>query len=159
MEREQLLKAFTATVHASLLGLRKLEPALQRERQALNSQDADHLADAVRDKLDKLKAVEPSIVARDRLQRASGLEVGIDGGARLVDALGDEDLRLQWNELTRLAGEVARLNDVNGSIVAQSERTTRSALEILTGRPRNDVTYSELRRRQSGSAKHFLGKG
>jgi flagellar biosynthesis/type III secretory pathway chaperone len=159
MEREQLLKAFTATVHASLLGLRELEPALQRERLALTSQNADDLSAAVSDKLEKLKAVEPSIVARDRLQQASGLKAGIDGGARLVDALGDESLQRDWRELTRLASEIARLNDVNGSIVAQSERTTRSALEILTGRPRNDVTYSELRRRQSGSAKHFLGKG
>jgi flagellar biosynthesis/type III secretory pathway chaperone len=158
VQSEQLAKAFNATVQASLHGLRELLPVLERERDALGGQDADQLAAVVNDKLARLKALEPSVTARDRLQKAAGHDAGMDGGSRLVEALGDAGLKAEWSELKQLAEQVARLNDVNGSIVAQSERATRSALEILTGRPRSDVTYSNLRRRSNAAAKHYLGK-
>jgi flagellar biosynthesis/type III secretory pathway chaperone len=158
VQGEQLTKAFNATVQASLHGLRELIPVLQRERDALGGHDAEQLSTVVSDKLARLKALEPSVTARDRLQKAAGHDMGLDGGTRLVETLGDDKLVAEWGQLKALAEEVARLNDVNGSIVAQNERATRSALEILTGRPRNDVTYSDLRRRANATSKHYLGK-
>jgi flagellar biosynthesis/type III secretory pathway chaperone len=158
VQGEQLAKAFHATVQASLHGLRELIPVLQRERDALAGQDADQLSAVTADKLARLKALEPSVTARDRLQKAAGYETGVDGGTRLVENLADETLAADWTQLKRLAEEIANLNDVNGRILAQNERATRSALEILTGRPRNDVTYSDLRRRASAASKHYLGK-
>ena len=160
MKQEQLLKAFAATVQASLHGLHELEAVLRRERDALGSHDPAMLTAVVEEKLAKLKALEPSVTARDRMQQLAGFATGIDGGSTLVSRLGDSGLEKEWQQLTELAAQVANLNDINARIVAQTQRTTRSALELLTGRPQRDITYSDLRRRSSlGTAKHLLGTG
>jgi flagellar biosynthesis/type III secretory pathway chaperone len=158
MDSGQLAKAFTATVQASLHGLRSLEPLLRQEQTALTGKDPALLTRLVEQKLGLLKQLEPSVHARDRLQRAAGLPAGLDGGTRLVGTLGEETLSADWAEMTRLAQAVAELNDRNSQLAMQGQRTTRSALGILTGRALHDETYGPLRRRRPGTSSHTLGR-
>ncbi len=158
MDRSQLVKAFTATVQASLHGLRSLEPVLQRERDALAGRDPERLTGIVQDKLAQLKSLEPSVVARDRLLVAAGLAEGLDGGSQLVTTLDDAALSHDWSELVALAARVAELNDINAQLAAQGQRATRTALGILTGRPSSDDTYADLRRKPAAAARQTLGK-
>ncbi len=158
MDNEQLIKAFTATVQASLHGLQSLEPLLQQEQAALTGKDPDRLEQLVQQKLALLRQLEPSVQARDRLQRAAGLTPGLDGGARFVESLGEESLAAEWAEMNRLARSVADLNDDNSRLVMQGQRATRTALGILTGRALQEETYSTLRRRSGSAASHMLGK-
>jgi flagellar biosynthesis/type III secretory pathway chaperone len=158
MEREQLIKAFAATVQASLHGLQLLEPVLRQEQAALTGKDPERLEAVVEEKLGLLKQLEPSVQARDRLQRAAGLAEGLADGDRLVESLGQEPLTRDWAEMNRLAGVVAELNDRNSQLVMQGQRATRTALGILTGRSMQDDTYTTLRRRGSQAALHTLAK-
>lgn len=159
MEQAQLVKAFAATVQASLHGLQTLEPVLQREREALGGRDPDRLTGVVREKLSELKALEPSIKARDRLLGIAGLPGGIEGGGQLVSQLNDIALAEEWSRLVDLAGRVAALNDQNAQLANQGQRATRAAISILTGRPNKDDTYGSLRRgRGDKTASHFLGR-
>lgn len=158
MDREQLTKAFAATVQASLLGLKQLEPVLQRERSALTGRDPEDLHRVVADKLAQLKALEPSIRARDRLLAAAGLDAGIDGGSQLVERLDDAALTKDWAALVDVAADVAALNDGNAQLANQGQRATREALGILTGRPSRDDTYTNLRRRSAATTSSVLGK-
>ncbi|MCB1725323.1 MAG: flagellar protein FlgN [Chromatiaceae bacterium] len=158
MELAQLARAFAATVQASLHGLQTLEPVLQRERSALSGRDPDSLNAVVRDKLAELKALEPSIKARDRLLATLGLQSGIEGGDLLVERIGDASLAADWSQLTELASRVADLNDQNAQLANQGQRATRAALGILTGRPTSDDTYAGLRRRATSAAQHTLGR-
>lgn len=158
MDRDQLIKAFAATVQASLHGLQLLEPILKRERDALGGRDPEALGDVVHDKLTQLKALEPSVKARDRLLAAAGLEAGIDGGSRLVDSLNDEQLTAEWQQLSEFAAHVAQLNDGNAQLTAQGQRATRTALGILTGRPSTEDTYANLRRKSSTAPRASLAK-
>lgn len=158
MDQAQLAKAFTATVQASLHGLESLEPVLRRESEALSGRDPEQLTRAVEDKLLALKSLEPSVTARDRLLKAAGFDNGLDGGTRLVEMLNDPDLEREWLSLRELAAAVAELNDVNAQLANQGQRATRAALEILTGRPNKDDTYTSLRRKPGITSRHTLGK-
>ena len=158
MDHNQLAKAFAATVQASLHGLQSLEPVLRRERDALAGRDPGQLTGIVEDKLAQLKALEPSVKARDRLLTAAGLDAGLDGGSELVAKLGDASLSRDWSALVALATRVAELNDINARLAAQGQRATRTALGILTGRPSSDDTYAGLRRKPAATTRQILGK-
>ena len=158
MDPIQLIKAFTATVQASLHGLNSLEAVLTREQAALIGRDPDALQQVVGEKLALLKEVASSVQARDRLQRAAGVAVGNGGGDRLVEQARDPGLAADWQAMTSLAQRVAEHNDRNGQLAMQGQRTTRTALGILTGRPTGDDTYEGLRRRRSGTEHYTLGK-
>jgi len=158
MQSEQLMTAFTATVQASLHSLQALESALQDEQAAILGKDPQQLEDIVRHKLALLQQLEPSVRARDRLQATVDLPEGDDGGDRMVERLEQDRLRNDWDELKSLARRVAALNDHNGRLTLQSQRTTREALAILTGRPITDDTYSTLRRKAGGAKRVSLGQ-
>lgn len=159
MDRDQLSKAFTATVQASLHGLRSLLPVLEAEQQALVGKDPDRLEHIVQEKLGLLKQLEHSVQARDRLQRAAGVPVGIEGGDRLVEAFAIPELGTEWSALVAHARQVAELNDRNGRLVFQGQRNARDALGILTGRSASDDTYRTLRRKGGAAvASYTLGR-
>ncbi|MBT8039283.1 MAG: flagellar protein FlgN [Gammaproteobacteria bacterium] len=158
METAQLIKAFTATVQASLHGLQSIEPVLRREQSALTGKDPAQLEQVVREKLALLKQLEHSVQARDRLQKAAGLEQGLEGGSGLVATLNLPKLTADWQALNRLAETVAHLNDQNGQLANQGQRATRTALGILTGRSEKEHTYSTLRRKNGGASSYSLGK-
>lgn len=158
MESAQLIKAFTATVQASLHDLRSIEPVLQREQTALTGRDPGSLEQVVGEKLALLKQLEHSVQARDRLLTAAGLAAGLTGGSELVETLNQPALTADWQALTTLAKTVADLNDQNGQLANQGQRATRTALGILTGRPEKEDTYSTLRRRQGDSDRCSLAK-
>ena len=158
MDSSQLIKAFTATVQASLHDLQSIEPLLRQEQALLTRQDPAGLEALVQQKLSLLKQLEHSVQARDRLQQAAGLEAGFAGGDGLVGTLDRPQLTADWQALNELAKTVAELNDQNGQLATQGQRATRTALGILTGRPENDDTYSTLRRRHGGATRYSLAK-
>lgn len=158
METAQLIKAFAATVQASLHGLESLAALLQQEQDAVLGKDPEHLEQLARDKLELLKQLEYGVQARDRLQKAAGYPAGFAGGSGLVSKLDQAPLSKDWQSLTDLGERVAEHNNRNGQLVMQQQHATRSALEILTGRLRQEDTYSTLRRKRGGIASYSLGK-
>ena len=158
MDRAQLIKAFTATVQASLHGLQSLEPVLEREHHALTGRDPQHLEQVVHDKLALLNQLEHSVRARDRLQQAAGFDTGLDAGGQLVETFDQAALRRDWMQLNAVAQRVAELNDRNGQLAVQGQRNSRNALGILTGRSAEDDTYTTLRRKPAAAASGSLGK-
>jgi flagellar biosynthesis/type III secretory pathway chaperone len=158
METAQLIKAFTATVQASLHGLESLADLLQKEQDAVLGKDPERLEQLARDKLELLKQLEYGVQARDRLQIAAGYPAGFAGGDGLVGKLDQAPLSKDWQSLGDLGERVAEQNNRNGQLVIQQQQAARSALEILTGRLRQDDTYSTLRRKRGGIASYSLGK-
>jgi flagellar biosynthesis/type III secretory pathway chaperone len=158
MDQAQITRAFAATVEASVHGLQALEPLLQQEQRALTGRDPELVQRLAQDKLELLRRLEQSVQARERLQAAAGVEAGIEGGRRLVLAVADRALQQHWEQLTTLARQVAALNEENGRLALQGQRSTRTALGILTGRAVEDQTYAPMRRRAGAIASYSLGK-
>ena len=156
MTKDQLVNAFKATVQASLHGLSSLEAALETERQALTGRDPAALEQAVKKKMALLQQLQHSLQARDRLQQADGHSVGNEGGDAFVDRLADPILAEDWHRLLDLAATVSRLNDRNGQLTAQSQRATRQAIGILTGRDATDHTYSDVKHRRRAANGYSL---
>lgn len=159
MTKADLIRAFAATVDASVHGLQSLVTLLREEQEALVGQDPEILTQVVKQKSDLLKQLEFSVQARDRLQQESGFEFGLAGGEKLVDLLQQPELATQWQQLVELGAAVSTLNDRNGQLVRERQRSTKSALEILTGRPSHDDTYRALRRPDAGMPYRTFGKG
>jgi flagellar biosynthesis/type III secretory pathway chaperone len=153
----QLARAFVATVEANAHGLRALLDLLARERQAIIDRDPETLDSIVRDKLDLLQQIEHGASARERLLQAAGLDKAPDGGDRLVRRLNEPALTAAWQHLLALGDQAATENDRNGQLIAQGQRMTRAALDILTGRPSQQDTYGGVRRR-GASAGASLGR-
>ena len=156
MTQDQVVNAFKATVQASLHGLSTLEETLESEKEALMGRDPVELEDIVRRKMALLQQLQHSVQARDRLQQAAGLAAGNDGGSAFITALSDPVLTQEWQQLLELAETVSRLNDLNGSLTAQSQRATRQAIGILTGRDATEHTYSDVRHRRRASDGYSL---
>lgn len=142
MNKEQLTKAFTATVQASLHGLRTLEPVLQQERQALLGRDPGALEAMVGQKVALLQQLQHSVQARDRLQQTAGHPPGNAGADALVNDINSDILSSDWSALLNLAAQVAALNHRNGQLATQGQRATRAAIGILTGRDQSQPTYN-----------------
>lgn len=158
MTKEQLIRAFVATVDASVHGLHSLADVLQQEASVLVGKDPEVLEQVVKQKIDLLRQLEYSVQARDRLQQESGFDQGLAGGRQLVDLLDDAEISQRWTELMELSHAVSERNDRNGQLVVQQQRAARSALEILTGRPHREDTYRALRRRNGTTPRHTLGR-
>ncbi len=158
MDRAQLIKAFTATVQASLHDLQSLEPILRREQKALTGKDPELIEGLAQQKLGLLKQLRHSLEARERLQKTAGLSAGPEGGEQLVAAVNRAELTQDWRAMNELAQTVASLNDRNAQLAAQCQRATRAALGILTGRDEQHDTYSTLRRHTAGTKGYSLGK-
>lgn len=153
----QLARAFIATVEANAHGLQALLELLGRERQAIIDREPEVLERIARDKLELLQQIEHGASARARLQKAAGLDAGPEGSERLVRQLNDPSLTAEWQRLLSLGAEAATENDRNGQLVAQGQRMARAALDILTGRPRQQDTYGGVRR-HSANAGASLGR-
>jgi flagellar biosynthesis/type III secretory pathway chaperone len=156
MTQDQAVNAFKATVQASLHGLSTLEATLESEREALMGRDPAVLEGIVKQKMALLQQLQHSVQARDRLQQAAGLTGGNDGGSTFIAELSDPVLAKEWQHLLELAETVSRLNDRNGSLTAQSQRATRQAIGILTGRDATEHTYSDVRHRRRASDGYSL---
>lgn len=147
----QLAKAFVATVEANVHGLQAMLELLTCERKAIVARDAGALERVARDKLDILTQIEHGAKARARLQQAAGLDGGPDGGNDLVRRIADATLTATWQRLLTLGAEAATENERNGQLIAQGRRAARDALDILTGRSRQEDTYDGVRRRGNRS--------
>lgn len=145
MDSHQLIQAFTATVQASLHGLRTLEPVLQQEGKALLGRDPGALEAIVKQKVTLLQQLQHSIRARDRLQQTAGHPPGNAGTGALVRQIGNDVLSSDWSELLTLATQVAAMNHRNGQLATQGQHATRAAIGILTGRDQSQPTYTHPR--------------
>lgn len=152
-----LKRPFRATIETSLAALGRLREHLAAEQRALRTRDVEALEQAVRAKRQCLEMLEHSIKARDQILSQLGLPDGLGGTEQFLSShFSPEELLSEWQQLTELSREVAELNLHNGKLAVASERITREALAILTGRPLSPDTYARKPRSSGGGIS--LGK-
>lgn len=158
MDAASLKGPFRATLEASLAELGRLRDILETEQQALLGQDATALEQAVQEKTRCLETLEHSVKAREQMLAQLGLPGGLGGAEQFLSAhFSPDELLAEWQQLVALSREVAELNIHNGKLAMASERSTREALSILTGRPLAPETYTR-KSRSTGCTGITLGK-
>ena len=135
-------RAFATNVAGTTQCLETLVSALEEEQQALTCHTADALDAVLPRKRQALAKLEPLLRARNQLQQALGLDKGIAGGDALLAHLpSDSPPAKAWARLRELAGRVEKLNNQNGQLVRQGQKTAQQALGILTGRQNEPTLY------------------
>jgi len=137
---------FRATIDASLKGLRELVQVLHEEQTVLTSKDAEALENVVQRKVELLKDLEHSVLAREQILKQADCGSGLQGSEAFIrEHFSPDDIVDDWKQLVSLSKQVDELNIQNGKLALAGERSTRQALGILTGRSQEPETYSKKR--------------
>ncbi|HIP53507.1 MAG TPA: flagellar protein FlgN [Chromatiales bacterium] len=112
----------------------QLLEVLQEENAVLKEADTARLEELTVTKQDVLKELDTRVAAHNALLAELGLPPGREGTEKLLDFFVDDPhAEEKWNELQELAQAYRDLNEINGGIVALSQRHVRQALDILSG--------------------------
>lgn len=135
-------QSLSGLLAAELEDTRRLLEILIKEQKTLGSADPDKITVISAEKITHLKKIEKHNANRERFLTSQGLSSGITGMETVAQSLPNGALiAKQWQELQSLAGKLKRQNDINGGIVALTQRHITLALDILTGRANTSPTY------------------
>jgi len=136
------LKSFNYFIQETVSHLKQLKSTLEEEQLALRGINPESLEASVIHKLELLKAIESSLVSRERLQHELQLASGLKGGGDFVKTVKQPTIQKNWDLLISLTNIVKELNLINGQMISQGQRTTKEALSILTGRETKAPVYT-----------------
>lgn len=145
------LRRFDTLINDTISHLKQLLITLEDEQLALCGINPENLEAAVVHKLELLKAIEASLLARERFQKQLNLPAGLQGGRQLVETAKHPTLKEHWQLLLSLVGKVEELNQINGQMISQGQRATKEALTILTGRNSTAPVYGKKPSGYAGS--------
>lgn len=154
-QQQQLSRLLAAELEES----RHLLEILIEEHQSLGHADPDQITAISTRKRDCLKKVERHYNDREQFLTRLGISSGTAGMESLVRSLPRETtIAKQWRELQSLAKDLKRQNDINGGIVALTQRHITLALDILSGRANTTPTYGPSGQTNHGNASQRLAK-
>lgn len=144
---EQLISAELTCAHA-------LKEILQRELSALKSHNAEQVLAISREK--QLAVEQMQTHSRQREQFLSSL--GAADGKKLLRTNANATCADLWRQLEGVAARLRDQNEVNGSILALSQRHNQQALDLLCGRTNSRNTYGAKGQHNQMQSGHSLAK-
>ncbi|WP_428603390.1 flagella synthesis protein FlgN [Sedimenticola sp.] len=137
---------------------RSLMEILQREHKALKSRDPDQVLSISREKQQAVEEMQGLARQRDHLLASFKIPGGTAGIKRLLQHDTDSVCSTLWKDLAEIATELREQNEVNGGILALSQRHNNQALDILCGRTHNRNTYGAKGQYNKEAPGHSLAK-
>jgi len=140
------------------LAQRMLE-IMESEFTALRGDDPSAINSNSKEKLAHMQLMEQQLGRRNQFLNELGLpsdKPGTDIATGKAQQHGD--LRSLWDELQSLATKLQKQNEINGAIVAFSQRHIRQALDILSGKENLSNTYSQKGETSFGKSSNVLAK-
>lgn len=120
------------TLRAEIAGFQALIKVLEAEADALRRADADALSILSNAKLERVAALQSLARQRAQEMKRAGLPENAAGMKEwLAQAGATPAIRDDWHQLTRLALEAKRQNDVNGRLAARQRWHFDAALGAL----------------------------
>lgn len=140
------------------VGQRLLE-ILEEEHQALSSRQPERITELSETKLNQLKLFEGQMSQREHFLQSLGLSQDKELINKLLQTPNcHPTLAQQWLELKQLANSLQRQNEINGGIVALSQRHIAMALDVLTGQDSSTPTYGRSGKTSGGKTSGRLAK-
>ncbi len=137
----------------------RLLEILQREVDILGRKEPDPLEAVSKEKLSQMQRLARQLVERDRFLTGIGLPKGKTGTDLLLQGMPREhELVARWSELLRLGDQLKKQNEINGNIVAVSQRHIRQALDILSGKTGTPQLYGREGETHSAAQRNSLAK-
>jgi flagellar biosynthesis/type III secretory pathway chaperone len=154
-QQQQLSRLLTAELEAGqqLLGI------LKEEYKTLSKRDPEQITKLSEAKLKQLQTFEGQLSQRHRFFVGLGLSPEREALEQLFQSPAcDTAVINQWQELQQLADSLQRQNEINGGIVALSQRNVAMALDVLTGKDKTTPTYGPSGKASNGQPSSRLAK-
>ncbi len=146
-------------LQSELIQADQLREILEREFQALGAKDPDLIDEISRNKLAQMRQLEQLLEQRGRFLGTLGIQQSKEGVDRLIRELPKDDpLAVLWMRLLETGTRLQRQNEINGNLVAQAQRHTKKALDILCGRIDLPSTYGPEGEARTGTTPNSLAK-
>lgn len=149
-------------ISAELECAQALAVILQQEHHALKSLDPDRVLEISREKQQAVERLQQGSRQREQLLAALGLppdsKRSSEGTDALMRANTDSDCAGLWRQLREIAGQLREQNEINGGILALSQRHNQQALDVLCGRTDGRNTYGAKGEHHQTQSGHTLAK-
>lgn len=106
---------------------------LEKEQEALQERDHEQLRELLEEKTALLNTLDAGSVQRAEILRELQQPNDQYAWESLIDAMGDHDLKDHWTSLKDTIADCQQLNEVNGKIIARSQQSVQSLMQILRG--------------------------
>jgi flagella synthesis protein FlgN len=148
-----------AMLAAELSESSRLQEILQREFDILGKDDPDKIGAISKEKLAQMQQLAQRLTERDAFLNELGLPNGKQGTDLLLQGLPQQsELASRWAQLQDLGEQLKKQNEINGNIVAVSQRQVRQALDVLSGKTGAPQTYSREGETRSTAQQNSLAK-
>ncbi len=119
----------------------RLLAVLKTEHEAIAQRDTDTLQQVVADKQQLLEQLDGCHGRRVQLMQDAGLASGRESFENILSQCADagSDLASGWSEVKDMLLACQRQNQINGTVLESSRRTTHQALGILLGGQGDDT--------------------
>jgi len=132
---------------------------LTEEHQALSSSDPDLITAISAKKFDAMKRIEQCHIKCTQFLTSIGIASNSEGIEAFIQRLPKESLiATQWRELQDLAKKLHRQNEVNGGVIALTQRHITLAIDILSGKTNITSTYGRSGQANSEATPQHLAK-
>ncbi len=154
-QQQQLSKLLTAELKETY----QLLEILTEEHQALSSSNPDLIAAISNKKFEAVQQVEQNHLKRMQLLTDIGLPSSSEGMESFIEHLPKESqIVAQWHELQGTAKKLQRQNEINGGIIALTQRHITLALDILSGKANVTATYGRSGQTRTEAIPQHLAK-
>ena len=152
---QQLLKALE---HDQKLAL-QLKTLLQEEKSSLEKRQYDAYQRLLKQKTQYLVELEQADTVRRNAMTAMGFSSDKEGFIAFIEQVPkswQSRFQRNWESLSDLMNTCARLNKINGKILAHAQISLDRLMNLLRGNPQQIATYQSNGRHSAASAHRML---
>jgi len=133
---------------------------LIEEHQALSTSDPDLINVCSNNKLNALQRIEQHHTKRTHFLHSIGLSSSNKEIDAFIKRLPKENMLVdQWRELQSVAKKLQHQNEINGGVIALTQRHITLALDILSGKANiTSTTYGRSGQTNSGATPQHIAK-
>ncbi|UTW46397.1 flagellar protein FlgN [bacterium SCSIO 12696] len=137
----------------------QLQQSLAKERQAIEQQDPESLANTAQHKGQLVQQLEQIAKQRESLLVQGGVPVSREGMQQLLSASNDTALETAWQQLSEAAQQCREDNRQLGMLVRREQDNVRQAQHILQrGTPSDNHSYNASGQSASSNTSRNIGK-
>ncbi|MCV6620875.1 MAG: flagellar protein FlgN [Cellvibrionaceae bacterium] len=115
---------------------------LEKEQEALQERDHEYLRELLEEKTALLNTLDSGSLQRAEILKELQQPNDQFAWESLIEAMGDDDLKDHWQSLKDTIAQCQQLNEINGKIIARSQQTVRSLMQLIRGEDGKQGLYN-----------------
>ena len=152
-------QSFTQLLLEEIAGIKVLLDLLQQEYQLLQSRSPELLEALTRKKQQQIENLNASVNRHNSFLQQMELPADREGVVAFLQQLPlNAPSRAHWHEFQSLLEGCRKQNEINGSLLVQSQRQASQALDLLLGINPTQKTYGPAGESRSNHLPNSLGK-